>query len=191
MSNKHIKTKLTTGAVLVALSGFVPQITANRANAASATIAASGTFSSGIKMTAASNLRFGLMVATSGTGKMSVTPGNGTNTLKGFYNGGTQAAGKISFSAGALKVVDITVTGMKNTLALGSFGGTKTGIVNLPSVFFAGPVAGTLTFKTATTKQTAALTSTKNDIAIGGAVTWGATLPVGTFSQTLSVTVAY
>jgi hypothetical protein len=191
MPSKHTKTKLATGAVLVALSGFVPQITANRANAASATIAASGTFSSGIKMTAASNLRFGLMVPTSATGKMSITPGNGTGTTKGFFNGGTQAAGKISFSAGALKNVDITVTGMKNTLALGSFNGTKTGTVNLPSVFFAGPVAGSLTFKTTATKTNVALTSTKNAITLGGAVTWGATLPIGTFSQVISVTVAF
>ena len=94
MSNKksNLKTRLTTGAMLVALSGFVPQITNNRALADSATINASGTFSSGIKMTAGANLQFGVMVATGASGKVTVGPGAATSASKAFFNGGTQKA---------------------------------------------------------------------------------------------------
>jgi len=192
MSKKsNMKKRIAAGAALVALSGFVPQITNNRAQAATATIKASGTFSSGIKMTTGVNLQFGIFVATGTAGKATIKTGGGTAASKGFFNGGTQKAGTIKFLAGALKKVTMTVTGMKNTLALGTFGGTKTGTVNLPTINIGGPFLAAQVFKIATTSAAVTLTSTTADLNIGGVVTWGAIQPVGTFSQNVKVIVHF
>ena len=188
--NRVISKKVAAGAMLIALSGFVPKVT-KPAHAATATITASGTFSSGIKMTAGNNLQFGVIVATGPTGKVSINTAGATSTSKAFFNGGTQKQGSIAFQAGASKNIDITVTGMKNTLTLGTFGGAKTGTVNLPTVSVGGPYAAAEVFKVATTKNTATLTSTTADLQIGGVITWGATLPIGTFATPLTVTVTF
>lgn len=187
---RNLKSKIATGAVLVALSGFVPKVT-KPVHAATATITASGTFSSGIKLTAGNNLQFGVMVATDASGSMSISAGGATSTSKAFFNGGTQQAGSVKFAAGAINKVDITVTGQKNSLTLASFNAVKTGTVNLPSIFMTGPFGGTLTFTPGGTTTTVTLTSVTSDLNIGGVVTWNATQPVGTFSQAIKVTVSY
>lgn len=191
-NKRNLNKKIAAGAILVALSGFVPKVT-KPAHAVTATISASGTFSSGLKLTAGNDLNFGIIVATAGSGKMTVNPGGGTATSNAFFNNAAQQDGSILFEAGAAKTVDITVTGMANSLALSSFNSTTAGTVNLPTIKVQGPwnTTGTITFKAATTTASTTLTNTTGDLSIGGVVTWGAAAPVGSFSVPISVAIAY
>ncbi len=188
---RNLTQKVAAGAILVALSGFVPNVT-RQAHAATATISASGTFTGGITLTAGTNLQFGKMVATANSGKLTVQTGGGTAGSKGFFNTVGATNGTIKFNAGALKVVDITVAGVAKTLALASTAnGGKTGVVNLSTVKIGGPFAAAETFTTAGLKQSATLTSLTTDLNIGGTVTWGAVQPLGSFTQAVAVTVNY
>lgn len=191
MDNKKILSKrIAAGMALVALSGFVPKIT-KPVHAATATISATGTFTSGIKLTAGNNLEFGVIVPTGANGSVAISTAGVTTVSKAFINGGAPTNGTMKFAAGASKVVDITVVGLKNTLTLGSFGGAKTGTVNLPTVTIGGPLTTAQVFKIATTKQTNTLNSTTADIAIGGIVTWNGVAPIGTFATPITVTIAF
>ena len=189
VSKKNLK-NIAAGAILVALSGFVPKVS-RPAHAASATVKVSGTFSSGLKMTAGQPVLYGVIVPTDANGKVTIKATGGTAISKAFFNGGVQQAGSIKFSAGASKLVDITVAGLKNSLTLGSFGGAKTGTVNLPTAVISGPLKTAQTFKITATKQSNTLNSTTKDLNIGSVVTWNAVQPIGTFSQTLTVTVSF
>lgn len=190
MSQKtNLKNKVAAGAVLVALSGFVPQISSNRAHAATATISMSGTFTSGIAMTKGTALQFGIIVATDTGGTAQVKAAGGTSASKAFFNGGTQKAGTIAFKAGASLKVDITVTGMKNTLTLG--GATTTGTVNFPTAKLSGPFAIQTFTAAGTTATSVTLTAKSSDINVGGTVTWNAIQPLGTFSDNVKVVVAF
>lgn len=187
---KNLKRNIAAGAVLVALSGFVPKIS-KPANAATATIKASGSFTSGLNLTAGANLQFGKIVATGPSGSAKITTAGATAVSKAFFNGGVQKEGSFAFLAGALKVVDLTVVGMKNSLTLGSVAGVKTGVVNLESITLGGPLKTAQVFKVATTKQTNTLVSLTADINVGGVVTWGGIAPIGTFSQNVVLTVTF
>ncbi|MEM6781263.1 MAG: DUF4402 domain-containing protein [Pseudomonadota bacterium] len=182
-SKRNLTQKVAAGAILVALSGFVPNVT-RQAQAATATITASGSFTGGLTMTAGTNLQFGKMVATNTGGKLTVNTAGGTVASKGFFNTLGATNGTIKFNAGALKAVDFTVAGPAKTLALASTAnGGKTGVVNLSEIVVAGPIATALTFTTGSLKQSATLTSLTTDLSIGGQVTWGAVQPLGSFTH--------
>lgn len=186
-SKRNLTQKVAAGAILVALSGFVPNVT-RQAQAATATINASGSFTGGLTMTAGTNLQFGKMVATQASGKLTVNTAGGTAVSKGFFNTLGATNGTIKFNAGALKAVDFTVAGPQNTLVLASTAnGGKTGVVNLDTVDIGGPIAAPLAFTTGSLKQSATLTSLTTDLAIGGTVTWGAIQPLGSFTQAVRV----
>lgn len=188
---RNLTQKVAAGAILVALSGFVPNVS-RQAQAATATISASGTFTGGITMSAGTNLVFGKMVATAAAGKLSVTTGGGTAATNGFFNTLGATNGSFKFQAGALKAVDFTIAGVQKTLALASTAnGGKTGVVNLSTVKINGPFAAAETFTTGALTNSATLTSTTADILVGGAVTWGATQPLGSFTQALTLTANY
>ena len=179
-NKKNLGKKIAAGAMLVALSGFVPKVT---------TINATGSFTTGIKMTAGNDLQFGVIVPTGASGSVVVTTAGASTPNLAFNNGGIVQPGSIKFSAGASKVVDITVTGLKNSLTLG--GATTAGTVNLPTVVIGGPLATAQTFKIATSKQTNTLNSVTKDLQIGGTVTWNAVSPVGTFNTPIKVIVSF
>lgn len=184
--------KYALGAVLVSLSGFVPKIS-HAPRAASATIKASGSFTSGVKLTVGPNpvIQLGSIVATAAIGSAGITPAGGTVAIGGFYNGGTQKRATIAFQAGASKVIDVTVTGLKNSITLGTIGGVATGTVNFGQIKITGPFAGTLTFTPAATKRTAGLTNVVGVLGVGALLTWGPVQPIGTFSQTATIVVSF
>ena len=193
MSEKtNLKNKVAAGAALVVLSGFVPQITNNRALAATSTLTVSGSFTSGIKLSAGTNVQFATMIATNISGKATINPGGVAAISKGFFvAGGSQKDGSIKFAAGASAKVTFTVTGMKNTLALASVSGVKQGTVNLPTINITGPYAGTEVYKAATTTNTATLTSTTADLLVGAEITWGNPQPIGSFAQAIKLVVSF
>lgn len=190
-SKRNLTKKIAAGAALVALSGFVPKMS-KPAQAASASINVLGSFTSGLKMTAGNDIKFGIIVPTTGNGQATVKTGGTFVSTDGFQNGGAPANGSIKFQAGALKAVDMTMAGLKATLTLGATAnGGKTGTVNLPTVSVNGPYAAAEVFKIATTKNTVTLTSTTADLVLGGVVTWGATAPIGTFTTPITLTINY
>lgn len=189
--NKRNLTKnIAAGAMLVALSGFVPHVT-RTARAASASISVTGSFTSGLAMTAGTGLQFGKIVGTAVSGKVTIKTGGGVSTSKGFFNA-TPKAGSIAFSAGASKKVDITVTGMKTDLTLvATANGGNTGTVTLTDVKVAGPFA-VKTYTTADTTDTSVtLTDKTADLAIGGTIAWKDPIPLGAFSETITVTISF
>jgi hypothetical protein len=184
--------KYALGAVLVSLSGFVPRIS-HTVRAASVTIKASGSFTSGVKLTVGPNpiIQLGSIVATAAIGTAGITPAGGTVAIGGFYNGGTQKRATIAFQAGASKVIDVTVTGLKNNITLGTIGGVATGTVNFGTIKITGPFAGTLTFTPAATKRTANLSNVIGVLGVGALLTWGPVQPIGTFSQTATIVITF
>lgn len=189
-NKRNIKTKIAAGAMMVALSGFVPKVT-RPVHAATATISASGTFSSGITLTAGNNLAFGKMVATAITGSFSVDVDNAT-TGDAFTNGGTVAAGSVLAAFGAALAIDVTVTGFAKSIALTGAGAT--GSVSLSTIKLSGPFTATtptLTFKAATTKVASSILGVTKDLSVGGQIKWDGTVPVGAFTQAIKIVMSY
>lgn len=121
MSTKktNLAKKAAAGAVLVALSGFLPQPFVHQAMASTATINATGTFSDGITMSFLANLEFKTIVATAINGSLTVKPtGAGSIGANGFFVA-APIAGKIGFNAASVKPIDIKITsGHKVSIAL-------------------------------------------------------------------------
>lgn len=190
MPAKNIAGKLALGAALVSLSGFVPKIT-KTVQAATATISASGSFTGGIQITAKTNVNFGQVVATASSGSISITPGGGTFVNGAFFNSPTISNGAVVFNAGAAKVMTVEVQGLQKTIPLGTIGGVQTGVVNFATVKVGGPFAGLLTLTTGKLTDTIALTSTTQPVRIGAILSWGAVQPIGTFSQSVRITLTF
>lgn len=192
MLNKtqHLPQKLAVGAVMVALSGFIPK-PSRVANAATATISASGSFTGGIQVTAKTNVNFGQIVATAPNGSISITPGGATFVNGAFFNSPTISNGAVVFNAGAAKTMTVAVAGLQNGLTLGTVGGQKTGVVNLGTVKVAGPFAGTMTLTTGMVSDTVALTSTTLPVRVGAILSWGGVQPIGTFAHSVVITLTF
>ena len=179
--------------MLICLSGFVPNLS-RTVRAGSATINAVGAFTEGITISPAPTakaVQFGKLVATGSSGTLRILPSGGVSAVNGFVNGGLQQQARLLFQAGASKVINISVTGLQNTLPLGTVAGVASGIVNFSTVKVTGPFAGTKTFTIGSTKQSVALSSTTVDMGIGGAISWGPTRPIGTFNHTVTISVSF
>lgn len=190
LKTKTLPEKIAIGAVLVGLSGFVPKVT-RVAKAATATISASGSFTGGIQVTAKTNVNFGQVVATAPSGSISITPGGATFVNGAFFNSPTISNGAVVFNAGAAKVMTVQVSGLQKTIPLGTVGGEKTGIVDFATVKVGGPFPGLLTLTTASPNDTVLLTSTTQPVRVGAILSWGAVQPIGTFSQSVVITLTF
>lgn len=187
---------IAAGSVMVALSGIVPTPLVSGAHAATATINAVGTFSGGITLGAGTNIVFGPMVATSNTGKMTVTPGSATGTSNGFFNG-VPAAGSLTFkaSAGGLPV-NVSVSGFTTSFALTDKGQGTQGSITIGQASFSGPFTAAVVVKAATPNKVATLNNATTatvptDVNAGAVVSWNGARPIGGFSVPLTVTIAY
>lgn len=182
---------VAASAIIITLSGFVPNLS-RPAKAATATISASGSFTGGVTLSAGTNLVFGKVVATNPGGLLDVSTGGFAGGAGGFFNTVGATNGSIKFNAGALKVINLSMVGPANTLALASTAnGGKTGVVNLERVTVGGPFTSKAQFNTVVSTLTRTLTSTTADLNIGGRIGWGAVLPLGSFTQAITLTVSY
>ncbi len=199
---QHItKKKVAAGAALVALSGFVPQPMMQQANAASASISVTGSFITGVQLVAGVSVKFGTFAATAGNGNVTLsTAGAITTTVGAVQVNANSAAGSFS-----LKVVDtavplnVTVAGLGAvTLIASAGGGGPTGTVTLNKVILGGAsLGGTFIITDAgggtgkTVIPATKVTGKTGAMAIGGQLTWGATQPIGQFTQAITLTMAF
>jgi hypothetical protein len=186
MSSKSLsKSKLTAGAVIVALSGFVPDATNNVALADTASIAGSGVFTDGLTLSAGTkNLLFNTMVATGTTGSLQLTPAGGTAKVSGVFVGISQQPGTFAFNAAISTNVNVTlISGITSNVALAT-----QGKITLKTIDLTGPFAANFTANKATTALIAAKAA---DINVGGTVSWDTAVPIGTFSLPVKISVSY
>jgi hypothetical protein len=192
----HIKSRAAAGAVLVALSGFVPQPLMQSANAATATISVSGTFISGISLTAGLDAIFGKLVATAPNGKAVLATAGTVTPSKGVTAGGAPQAGTFQLKvASTVPMIDITVKGLGAlTLAATGGGAGPSGTAKLTSVNFDNMGAATTITGVGTTGKKVGydLTVKTGILKMGATVTWGAALPVlGTFQAPVTLILHY
>ena len=200
MPNKksHIKTKAAVAsAAVVALSGFVPQPLISSAHAASAKISVTGSFITGIKLAAGKNAQFGSNAANDVNGKATISTAGVLAVSKAVKVGGAPQAGSFAFTAvDIVPNVDFTVAGL-GALVLAATGGGAgpAGTMKLKSVILGGvgAAATTLTSGGGTTAKKAGydITSLVGPLKVGAVVTWGATQPLGAFTQQITLTAAY
>lgn len=199
MSNQkiHLSKKAAAGAALVALSGFVPQPMMQSAQAATATINMTGSFVTGIALAAGTNASFGVLAATDVNGTATLSTAGAVTPSKAVTAGGTPQAGSFAFTAvSTTPNIDITVAGLGAVTLNPSAGlGGPAGTVNINKVFLdnIGTAAITLTDGGGGTAKTAGydFTVKTGAIKVGGQLTWGATAPIGQFSEAITLTVAY
>jgi hypothetical protein len=192
-SKQNKSTKLAMGAALVALSGHVPDILINEAHADTATIKATGTFSSGLSVSAVTNLIFGTMVATDTTGFVQILPngaGGATSANNAFFIGAPQE-GQIGFSGKAVAPVDMTISA--NWLPITLTGAAPVGQVTISKVMLAGVFTkATIPFTVLnTTEINEAIAGLTTDIFVGARVIWSGAIPIGKFQESIKLTIAY
>lgn len=196
--NQYIeKSKVAAGAALVALSAFVPQPLIHEASAASTTVKVTGKFVTGITLSATADVGLGSVIAQASTGFLQMKADAATATSNGTFVG-TPTVGKIKITAAAKQPIDIKVAGFgKLTLT----GAGATGTATLTKVYFGGTLTGsaTATGGTATATATATgavlkntvFTAAPGTITVGSRIVWTGNVPVGTFDETLTVTITY
>lgn len=202
LNKNHINKKAAAGAALVALSGFVPQVADNQAQAATATITVTASLVTGITLAAGDDLQFATAAATQGTGSLVMAPAGTVtyNKATAAISGGTVKNGTLAFTAAnATGKISVTVAGIGAVtgLAATTGGAGPTGSLTLDSVVLDKMNAGNETVtvgvgstgKIATVTLTAGAATTTIDVGIS--LSWGATLPVGKFTQALTFTMAY
>lgn len=193
----NTKTKMAAGAALVALSGFVPQPLISNAEAASAKINVTGSLITGIVLAAGQDVKFGSVAATDINGKMSISTAGVITPSKAVAVGGAPQAGTFAFTAvSTTPNVDITVAGLGAlTLAATGGGGGPTGTAKLNKIVLDNIAAAATTLTNAgggTAKKAGYdITSLTGPIKVGASVTWGATQPIGSFTQQITLTMAY
>lgn len=186
ITNKNIK--VAAGATLVALSGFVPQPMMQQAVAASATLAVTGSFISGITISSATGIEIGSIIASGSTGTAKVTPGGAGSGSSGTIIGGS-GAGKIKAKYQAAKPIDVIVAGF-GTLGL------ATNTATLDKLYFTGVFSATVAGGTATATASALaknLTGTGSSkvVNLGAGVSWTGGKPGGAFSKNVVITIVY
>ncbi|MEM7679712.1 MAG: hypothetical protein AAF182_01745 [Pseudomonadota bacterium] len=200
--------KIAAGAAVVALSGFVPQPAMQQAHAAnSATVNVTGSFITGISIVAQNDLQFGTLVATGSNGSYVIAP---TTTVADVTSNVKAVGGQ---NVGDFKLA-IAVTGAKVDVTVANIGVVDT--LN-PSVGLNPAVGATLlkveelyigktNFSTPATKLTFASgggttatiasafkvsTTLQQTINFGGQLSWGATQPIGQFTQPVTITMNF
>jgi hypothetical protein len=186
-SKGTLNKKMTAGAVMVALSGFVPDAINNVALADTATINATGTFSDGISLTAGTNLQFNTIVATDTSGTARLLPsGVGTSVVKAVFVGISQVPGTFAFNGAVTQSVNVSlISGITSKVVL-----PTQGDITIATLKFTGPFTATFTAN----KSTAAAIGAGNkalDINVGGQVIWSGATPLGAFSVPIKLSVAY
>lgn len=196
MSSKSLlKSRAAAGTLLVALSGFVPQPLINSAMADTLTVPLTGSFISGITLSAGTNIQMGSMVASQGSGKAVLSTAGANVVSKGAAIGGA-AAGTIKFKAvSTVPNVDITVSKMGSLTLGATIGGhAATGTAKLTKLVLAGIGAAAANVTAAGTVGKSLnynINKTSGTIKVGATVTWGAVRPIGAFNQGLVFTIAY
>lgn len=191
------KTKMAAGAALIALSGFVPQPLISSADAATAKISVTGSLITGIQLAAGQNVKFGSVAATDINGNMAISTAGAVTPSKGVAVGGAPQAGSFAFTAvSTTPNVDITVAGLGAlTLAASAGGAGPTGTAKLNKIILdnIGAAAITLTNGGGGTAKKAGydITTKTGPIKVGAVVTWGATQPIGAFTQQITLTMVY
>ena len=196
MSNRKSQhSKKVVGAALVALSGFVPQAYVNTAEAATATISVTGSFITGIKLTAGTSAKFGSNAASDINGKLVLSTAGVVTPSKGVHVGGGPQAGTFAFTAvSTTPNIDITVGGLGAlTLAASAGGLGPVGTAKLASVTLDNIGAAPTTLAGAATAKKAGYNITIKTavLKMGATVTWGAVIPIGAFATPVDLTIAY
>lgn len=194
------KKKIAAGAALVALSGFVPTPVMQQAHAASAPLNVTGSFVTGVQLAAGNSVKFGTLAATAGNGKVTLSTAGANTVSNAVKVGAASSQGTFSLKVVSTTIgMDITVAGMGAVvLAASAGGGGPTGAVSLDKIILGGAAIGTPTKTTitdggggtgkATGVKAGAATGVIN---VGGQLTWGATQPIGQFTQAITLTMAF
>lgn len=206
ITQHHIdKKKVAAGAALVALSGFVPQPLMQQAHAASAAINVTGSFVTGVELAAGNAFKFGTIAATGAAGSVTFNPATGGGGTFASNNA-VQINASSQTGSFSLKVasttpdLNVTVAGLGTVTLIASGGGAgPTGSVKLAQVildksaFGAGAdivfASGGGTSDTAVIAGGAAAATT--DILVGGQLTWTGGIPVGQFTQAITLTATF
>jgi len=188
MSTKtNLTTKVAAGAVLVALSGYVP----NPAEAATANINASGSFITGVTLVAGDDLLFGTGVATQTTGTIQVDPGGATLAVSNGYLTvtGTPQDATIGYTVAAAGNLRLSIQAGIGTIAALAPGTASLARITMSSANVNG--GNTFQFVATGATQAVAFGSTTGTLNIGGRITWTGGRPVGAYTQGVTVFVAY
>lgn len=189
--SKNLKTKVAAGAALVALSGFVPQPLMQQANAATATINATGSFISGVALAGGQALQFGTIVATQTTGNVQITVGGAAANTNNALMLGAPQQGLFTYTLAITGSLRLSIT-----QGIGAVAGPAPGTVQLNRVTFSSAnVNGGNTFQFAATGaiQTHSFgdTGPANNLNMGGRIAWNGGRPIGAFTQTVGLFMAF
>ncbi len=195
------RSKVVASAALVALSGFVPQPLMNTAHAASASISVSGSFITGIQLTAVQAMDFGSIAVTDTGGKATLNGVAGTvsATSKGVAIGGAAQGSFVFKAVSTVPNVDITVkVPQANGLTLASTAGgaAATGSAKLINVVINGIGAAATTLALAPATSVTAtgynINTTSAALKLGGRVDWpSAVQTIGAFAAPLTLTIGF
>ncbi len=196
----HLKKGAAAGAVLVALSGFVPEPLVNplisQANAATATFNVTGSFITGIKLTPITDAKFGSVAATGVNGTAKLSTAGAVTSAKGTAVGGAQE-GEVQFTAvNTTPNVDVTVKSMGAVVLAATSGGAgPTGTMKLTKLLFGDIAAATFAVTDAGGGTGVSAGVDIDTLAavmkVGAHVSWGATQPLGQFTKQVKVYIAY
>ncbi len=202
MSNQkayNLSKKAATGAALVALSGFVPQPMMQSANAASAAINVSGSFVTGVTLTPGVAVNFGKLLATAATGNITLSTAGVLSGSVGVKKVGALAAnGSIKATiANKTAAMNVTIKGLGPVVLAATVNGAgPAGTAKLTKILMKGAALNTLRTVTAVgttgkTTVTAAVTTPAAVIALGGRLDWTGAIPLGSFTQAITVIMAF
>lgn len=205
-SKKMLKGSAAACAAMVALSGVVPSplpIGDNQAMAMTTTsMSVTGTFVFGLAVTKGADVKFGSMLALKDTGTVNVNSAGAVafgTTGQGVTIGGAPQNGSIGVKVVAQsKPVNVTVGGFGAVAVTGATPNV-TGSVTLNTVTFhtaANILDTSEQFKAATPNQAITFGTQVNNTSfksfpVGVKVGWSGTAPIGKFTHTVTVTMAF
>lgn len=178
---------LLAGAAMVMLSAP----SAQKANAASATMGATAVVVDAISLTSNTSLHFGTM-SISAAGTMTVAPAGGTaatNGINPLSGSVTPRAGQYTISGDDSLSIDLNFTTLPVTL--NNTAGTATLQLDDIVLGSTGALPGVLTFTGNTAQSVASLDSTSGTIKVGGTITAGGARAAGSYEGTIELNASY